>query len=459
MVSATESLAIWTAEKTWDSVSPADQAMAVEAFIDTIGVAVAGIDEPVSTAVRNYVSSTARSGPGRVWGTSLELAPAAAAFANGTSAMSQEFDDRHTCTGHPSCILVPALLGIGQSEGLPGRTIVEAYAAALGVFAAVAELYQENLPTRGWHATSTLGVVAGAAGVAKALDMKPADIEMAIGIAVSLAAGVSANFGSQTKPLHAGWAARSAIEAALLAREGVTSAPDALYGELGGMAAFGHVSGAEIVGTQDDLDRLTAIADDALSGLIRKQFPTLGSTHLAAEAALEVHDQLPTDSRIVGAHIQLSRGSQALSYLEDPVDPSAARHSFRFVVAVTLARGLPVPRYFDDAELYDRDTRRLMDLLTIDEDTSGPYGAGNAKSPSQYADLSVRLEDGTEIHSHRTNPPRNVKGDAVDRKFLACTAHGMGEGQAHDLLSRLRGLTAIGNLADLFDADKPTYTP
>ena len=56
---------------------------------------------------------------------------------------------------------------------------------------------------------------------------------MALGIAASMAGGVVANFGTMTKPLHSGLAARNGVLAAKLAQGGFTANGKALESEVG----------------------------------------------------------------------------------------------------------------------------------------------------------------------------------------------------------------------------------
>src|SRR5439155_10874431 len=92
--------------------------------------------------------------------------------------------------------------------------------------------------TRGWHATSSIGTLGCAAAAARLLGLDVTQTRHALGIAASLASGLKENFGSMTKPYHAGHAAQSGLRAAQLAREGMTSSDSALDGRQGYVAAF-----------------------------------------------------------------------------------------------------------------------------------------------------------------------------------------------------------------------------
>src|SRR5438445_806721 len=87
--------------------------------------------------------------------------------------------------------------------------------------------------TAGWHATGTVGTMAAAAGCARLLKIPATAITDIMGITASLASGITANFGTMTKPLHAGHAARDGILAVQLGSHGFTACASALEGRDG----------------------------------------------------------------------------------------------------------------------------------------------------------------------------------------------------------------------------------
>jgi 2-methylcitrate dehydratase PrpD len=447
----TQALADWACRKTWDSAAPGQRASVIDSIVDTVGVALAGSVEPVSVLLGDYAVANGAPGTADIWGRpGRGLAAAAAAFANGAAAMSQEFDDRHVRYGHPSCVLVPALVAVAQSDHLDGRRVLEGYLAGVGIFAAVGCLYgahrEPRLEQRGWHITSVLGTAAAAAAVARALGLDHDQMASAIGIAVSMSSGISANVTSPVKAVHAGRAAHGGTDAALLARAGLTSAAGALEGEHGAMTAFGHHPGREVITNAADLDGLITIADEAPSGLIRKRFPAFGATHLAIEAALEVRQQLPPCAELASVRVQLprARGGSAVSFRGEPRTPSEARHSFPYVVALALARGFLLPSFFTDGELFDERTRRVWETLSVDEAESDPAAEGN------YAKVTAQTRDGWTFSAVRVFPPRMMSGEVTDAKFRSCAGQVMDDPAARVLLEQLRGLGGLEQLDRLF---------
>ena len=223
---------------TWQHPDPTAAARgAGVAFADTIACALAGLADPAVAAYARATGTTPFD-PSQ---------PAAeAARAAGLAAHALDYDDVDDATiSHPSAAVVPALLAVAQdaanwTDGAHEPTGAEAV-TALHRGLAVGRALGEALGVRahyeaGWHTTSTIGTVAAAAAVGSLQRLDGDRMRAALGIAASLSQGSRQNFGSMTKPLHAGQAAHNAVLATGLAREGFTADTDSLEGALGFLA-------------------------------------------------------------------------------------------------------------------------------------------------------------------------------------------------------------------------------
>jgi aconitate decarboxylase len=89
--------------------------------------------------------------------------------------------------------------------------------------------------TQGWHSGAVFGPSASAASVSKLLGLNAVQIEDAFGIACTQAGGLmSAQFESEVKRMQHGFAARSGLLAALLARGGYVGIKKVYEREYGG---------------------------------------------------------------------------------------------------------------------------------------------------------------------------------------------------------------------------------
>ncbi|MFF0223407.1 MmgE/PrpD family protein [Streptomyces sp. NPDC004629] len=209
---------------------PLDEAVthrAVNAFIDTIGVAVAGAHEPVVTALQTSLRLIDGSGGATTLSTGEKVGAHSAAIANATAGHAMDFDDHLSdVNGHPSVVLVPPILALGEELNLPGDQLLRAYVIGHQVMCAVsAALPVRAHWTAGWHATETVGVLGVAAAAGTLLQLTTAELRNALGVAASMAAGSRQNCGFSVKPVHAGMAAGNGILAARLAARESTPIP------------------------------------------------------------------------------------------------------------------------------------------------------------------------------------------------------------------------------------------
>lgn len=191
-------------------------------ILDTVGVTLAGADDPSATIVAGVLSG---NGPSLVLGTSKRTHPLDAALVNGTASHALDFDDcNNTLGGHPSAPILPALFALADETGASGRDFITAYVAGFETECKISLGVNFYQYTRGWHPTTTIGVFGAAAACAKLLKLDDERTATALAIAASLASGIKSNFGTYVKPLHIGHCARNGLFAALIARDDVDGA-------------------------------------------------------------------------------------------------------------------------------------------------------------------------------------------------------------------------------------------
>src|SRR5437867_5577852 len=264
---------------------PADAVVQVRrAALDTFGVTLAGAAEPVAGIVRKVVRAEGGIALATVVGSSLKTSPGWAALANGAAGHAHDFDDTNfALLGHPSVPLLSTALAAGEAEMADGRALVLGYVIGFEVDVALGLALNPDHYTRGWHATSSIGTLGCAAAAARLMGLDVTQTRHALAIAASHASGLKENFGSMTKPYHAGHAARSGLLAPQLAREGLTPSETALGGRQGYVAAFGGTGRLEPA-----LDALGRTWQLLASGIAVKPYPSCALTHSAIDALIEL---------------------------------------------------------------------------------------------------------------------------------------------------------------------------
>src|SRR5688572_18996457 len=163
-------------------------------ILDTVGVTLAGADDPSATIVSNVLSS---SGASLILGTDKRVASLDAALVNGTASHALDFDDcNNTFGGHPSAPILPALFALADEIGASGRDFITAYVAGFEAETKISMGVNFYQYTHGWHPTATLGVFGSAAACAKLLGLDDERTATALAIAASFSSGIKANFGT-----------------------------------------------------------------------------------------------------------------------------------------------------------------------------------------------------------------------------------------------------------------------
>jgi 2-methylcitrate dehydratase PrpD len=324
----TPAIVAFIAQTSFDRIPEKAIVEARRCLIDGFGVVLAGATVRGSAIVRHYINglecctgSDAPTGANRasVLGPERLRADAArAALANGASGHAMDFDDTQLSSSsdrvfglltHPTVPALAASLAVGERLDVTGRLFVEAFLTGFEVECKMAEAIDPSHYQRGFHSTGTLGTFAAVASAAKLMKLTPAQITHALGIAASTSSGIRVNFGSMTKPLHAGRAAENGIVAAELAARGFTAGDDPLDGEWGYFQVLG--GGADVPRIVPALGQPFSIVSPGVSF---KPYPCGSLGHPTMDAMLKVVTDHDVKADQI-ARIRVRAGSNILNPL------------------------------------------------------------------------------------------------------------------------------------------------
>lgn len=417
------------------------------AWIDTIGVILAGSVEPPARIVQRLACAEGGHSRCRVLGVDLATSASLAAFANGTAAHALDYDDMcFVSLAHPSATLVPAALAAGELASASGSAVLDAYVIGFEVEAVLGRAMNPSHYARGWHCTSTFGAVGAAATAARLLGLDADRACHALGIAASSASGLKENFGTMTKPLHAGLAARDGVTAALLARDGFTASPAALDGVQGLIAA-----------ASDATDRSPAIADIGQrweiieTGITTKLYPSCAATHPALDAILDLrreHDL--TADHVRSVTIMVDAVTPSVLLYPAPDTGLQAKFSMPYCAAAALVSGRVGIDAFGDA-IHDAAIRDLMARVTM---TVDPDLGRTAPSLTQ-ARVALALAEGRVLRAFadgaRGYPSRPASEAAVHDKFVDCARRTLTPDHAEEAWLAAREIPAVPDIRALTD--------
>ena len=399
-------------------------------FVDTVGVTVAGAVEGAGLlAAETFAALGARDrGPANIaghdwWGTAPE-----AAFVNATAGHGLDFDDvAEPMSNHPSVTMVAPLLAVGEYVEASGPDLVAAFVAG---FETQYYLAAPVMPTHyeaGWHSTATFGTFGATAAVANLLDLSVEQTRHALNVAASLPAGLKRNFGSDTKPVHAGAAARSGVTAALLAAEGVTADEDAFGSERGFFDLYTRPEGYDLAALPDlggDLGLVTG-------GIHVKKYPCCYFTHTSITAARQLCEEHGIDpADVESVTVAASRGAHDALAHEDPETGLEAKFSMHYSVAAALARDRVDLAAYDDENIDDPTVQAVRERVTFELDSDLPYA-------SHEAAVTVQTTEG-EAYSRRVSDPPGTADDPLSdaelrEKFVMCATRAWDEDRASTL--------------------------
>ncbi len=224
-------------------------ALGKESILDGLGLAFAGSVAQSGKLVRAHLDSLHLGhGSATLIGGGRKIAPRFAAFANGVAIHADDYDDTQLAVAetrvyglltHPTAPALPAALAMGEELGASGQDVMLAYQLGVELECKIAEAIDPRHYQTGFHATATCGTFAAAAASAKLMGLEECAIARALSVAGSQSAGLRENFGTMTKPFHAGRASESGIVAAQFAASGWTATDKILEAPRGFFCAAG----------------------------------------------------------------------------------------------------------------------------------------------------------------------------------------------------------------------------
>jgi 2-methylcitrate dehydratase PrpD len=419
-------------------------------FIDCIATMIAGAGDPAPQLLRRTLQPA--GGDASLYFSGDKAPAPEAAWINGTAGHALDYDDVASLRGHPSTVLVPAILAEGEVLDASGRDMLAAYVAGYETWAELAWRDPGHHHRKGWHPTGIFGPIGAAAACASLRRLDPQRATNALALAASQSSGIMANFGTMTKPFHAGRSAHSGLIAARLAEIGFTASADALEHPQGFLSA---VSPAGEVDRETPARGLGSEWKIVRYRLGIKKYPACYCTHRALDAMLELpahHSLRPEEiDRITvslsDTHALILRNHQPQTGLE-------AKFSIEFAMAAAvIARRAGLAEY-TDAFVRRADVQDLMrKVFVVTSQDYDPEVSGASLWDQVRIDLagsgSIESEKVRRARGHADRPLSEAE---LFEKFRGCLDAGAARIAPEVLFDRLkhlenlsaRQLTAIG---------------
>ena len=426
MAGLTERLSRLIVERRLEDFPEGTIAKALKVLADTFAVILSGVGSEVEEPLLAYLDHSDEQGITPILGTGRTASASMSALINGTFGHALDFDDvLSMMPAHPSAIIVAALMADLPRRRMSGRDFIEAYVIGVEVGARVAQGITVGHYERGFHGTGTLGTFSALGALARAFSLDIAQTRTAFGIAASMASGLRRNFGTMTKPLHTGLAARNAFEAVRLAQSGLSAAADALEAKSGFYAAYG-------VATSDPQVAIDALGGPGIllePGIALKKFACCYATHRPMDGILLLRQQHGfTADDVARLECRMPPGGMLVLTYPDPKTGLEGKFSLQYALAAGLLDGDYSIASFTDEAVNRPAIRELLKRVDAYETPlcrdDDPLFDTRSSGSRGFVEVEVHLRDGTR-HMTRVakapgHPSRELSWSDIDAKFSDC---------------------------------------
>jgi 2-methylcitrate dehydratase PrpD len=424
-----------------------------KSILDGIGLALSGSVAKSGELVRRHLGDLGlAAGPSTVIGSALRIAPRFAAFANGVGIHADDYDDTQLAVAadrvyglltHPTAPALPAALAIGELVGASGSDVMLAYHLGVEVECKIAEAINPRHYQTGFHATATCGTFASAAAASKLMGLDAETTTRALSVAGSQSAGLRENFGTMTKPFHAGRSSESGVVAAQFASYGWTAADTILEAPRGFFrAAGGGYDENAIVG------KLGAPWTFVQPGVSIKPHPSGSLTHPGMTEMLRLireHGIRAADVKRVRVGTNSNMPNALIHHR--PTNELQAKFSMEFCMAILLLEGRAGLNEFTDEVVMRPDVQAMLQKVdfVIDDE------AERAGYHKMTTIIDIELADGRTISGRsdfgKGSPSNPMTYEEVADKFRECAEFARFPRQrADEVVAMVRDFESLGSI-------------
>ncbi len=447
MNSLTLDLGRFVADLSLRQIPPEGCDTARRGIADCFGVLIAGSRDPEVALVDRELGHAGGPASASLIPSGARRSAETAVLVNGIAAHVLDYDDV-SLDGHPSAVLVPAILAQAETGASSGAEMLTAYIAGFEVWAELLERQPIPLHRKGWHPSAVLGPIASAAACAKLRGLDGRGVATAMAIAASMSSGVVANFGSMTKSFQVARAGQSGLLAARLAQAGLTASPDALEHPAGLLMALS-------VAGNPDLDRPFDAAKKQWHivghGLSIKRYPICYATHRSIDAALDLVERNNlSPQQVERIHVLTGRTQMLMLRNSRPQTGLEAKFSMQFAMAAALCARRVGLAQLSDAFVRRPDVQAIFPRVTL-------TGTDAIRQGSNFApadEVEITTTDGTTLRSGPVEYAQGSHERPLSRrqlwdKFADCLGESFSEDRKSQAFENLMMIDRLNGAGDV----------
>lgn len=422
-------------------------------LMDFLANVLAGARLEEGRRIGAYVRGSGAREEASVLGLGFKSSSPQAALANGTlGALLQSHDGFKHGGSHPGSSVIPSALALAEAHQRSGEELITAVSAGYELANRISAAIHPSHSLKGFAPTGTTGTFAAAGAAAKLLNLSREELASALGIAgfiLPITTYETLLGKHSVTPIHGGWAAKTGIEAALLAEAGYEGAPDILRGRFGKGFCLITSDSFEPAKLNQGLGRDYAIMETYL-----KPFPACRHTHGAVELVLGWVEKERIGWREV-ERVKVRTFEMALQfvqYTEPGAELYECQMSIPYVLAAALYDGELTFRQFSRQRRLDPDLHHFSRRIEVreDPDLTRAYPAKTA------AKVELVLKDGRGLKG-RIDLPAGDPGNPISPEQLVAKARenclpSLGRQGTEAFLAGLDGLEDNPNLGNLISS-------
>lgn len=429
-------------------------------ILDGFGLFVAGTDEH---SVQILVADAKEQGgkaESRLLGCGDYKVPASlAARVLGTAAHAHDWDDSQVSIDpdhvyglltHPTTAPLSAALVTTQKLGnVSGEDFLHGFLTGYEVECKISEWLLPQHYKSGMHSTGTVGTFGAYIAAAKLMGLTGEKLRNGIGIAASLAAGIRVNFGTMTKPLHAGRAAENGVVAATLAERGFTADPHALDGPWGFFAVHGGGLSPEKI--EQGFGKTWSISDPGVS---IKPYPCGVLTHPSMDLMLRLVRDNDIHADQIGT-VTLYAASNILNPIRYPIATNHLQAKFSLpaelaMIAINRKAG---KKEFSDGFVQSEAMQAMQrKISTVHDPEIERLGFDKMRSR-----IEIKLADGSVVSGsaderYRGGPENPLTDRELEEKVEACCEGVLDEARRDNLIKTVWEVDKLADATVLAEA-------
>jgi len=419
------------------------------ATLDCLGVMLAAVKDPIGEIITRYVNERRCVPEAGVVGGGFQTSAEMAALANGTLSHALDYDDTGLSVGHPSICVVPTALSLGEKLKSSGKQVLEALIVGYEIEGKIGFGSTYSQAERGIHGSALFGTMGAAAVAAKLLKLDVHQMRMAFGLAASQVAGLLKNFGTMSKPLHAGNACQAGIMSALLTKEGFTADPDIIESPQG--------YGDTFIGKGNyDKEKMAAGLGNPLHivspGVTVKKYPCCMLNHRALDALFQLTEKHHiTCEQVAGVVVGVPKNMFPLR--ADATTGFEGKFCLPYNIAAALVDGRIDLGTFTDEMVQRPVIRDVMSRVHLQVREDVPIYSGSTLPGRAGNPVMVRLEDGR-VFEHQVDVPRGspeapLTLEELCDKYRDCAKGVLSDDQVERSIDMALNFEALNDIGEL----------